>query len=275
MKTTTTTEQLSFKLEKKVDRQTTNEATSSSQQVSKAHNGQTIQCIFEGPLDLMLSLISKHKLNIQDIEISVLLEQFMKYIESLQENDIEVAGEFLEMAAHLIYIKSVSLLPKHEAEQLKKELEGALIEYELCKATAVRLREVYIGDLLFCRAPMEVEVDLTYRLPHSTVELIEASYVISDRDKLKKLPPVSSDINPAMEISYVSVFSKILYVLKTLKRLRKGGSLEIKPLFSGQTRSEKVATFMALLELSSHGRIAFSENSEHIVFQKTSKGKTK
>ena len=78
--------------------------------------------IFEGPLDLMLSLIQKHKLNIQDIEISVLLDQFMLYLDRMSEADLEIASEFLEMAARLIMIKSAALLPKEEAEQMKKEL---------------------------------------------------------------------------------------------------------------------------------------------------------
>ena len=68
--------------------------------------------VFEGPLDLLLSLISKHKLNIYDIEISLLLEQFLLYLEQMKQADIEIAGEFLEMAARLIYIKSSALLPK-------------------------------------------------------------------------------------------------------------------------------------------------------------------
>ena len=67
--------------------------------------------VFEGPLDLLLSLISKHKLNIYDIEISLLLEQFLLYLEQMKQADIEIAGEFLEMAARLIYIKSSALLP--------------------------------------------------------------------------------------------------------------------------------------------------------------------
>ena len=73
--------------------------------------------VYEGPLDLMLSLIAKHKLNIYDIEISLLLEQFLLYLDQMKEADIEIAGEFLEMAARLIYIKSAALLPKHEAER--------------------------------------------------------------------------------------------------------------------------------------------------------------
>ena len=68
----------------------------------------------EGPLDLILQLIRQHKLDIYDIEISKLLEQYMDYIQQWQETDMEIASEFLEMASRLVYIKSVSLLPKHE-----------------------------------------------------------------------------------------------------------------------------------------------------------------
>lgn len=77
--------------------------------------------VFEGPLDLLLHLISKHKLNINDIEISKLLEQYLLYIEQAKEQDLELAGEFLEMAARLIYIKTVSLLPKPEGGRRNKK----------------------------------------------------------------------------------------------------------------------------------------------------------
>ena len=82
---------------------------------------------FEGPLELLLFLISKHKLNINDIEISALLEQYLDYIERMQAADLEVASEFLEMAARLVYIKTVSLLPRQEeeGEQLRRELQGS------------------------------------------------------------------------------------------------------------------------------------------------------
>ena len=77
--------------------------------------------VFEGPLDVLLNLITKHKLNICDIEISKLLEQYLLFIEDMQRQDLEIAGEFLEMAARLIYIKTAALLPRpEEAEQMKK-----------------------------------------------------------------------------------------------------------------------------------------------------------
>ena len=98
--------------------------------------------VFEGPLDLLLHLINKHKLNINDIPIFTLVEQYIEYVRQMQESDMEVASDFLEMAARLVYIKSVSLLPVYEeAEQLKKELTGELIEYRDCKIMAGKIAE--------------------------------------------------------------------------------------------------------------------------------------
>jgi len=189
-----------------------------------------------------------------------LLEQFLNYIEKAGEHDIELAGEFLEAAAHLIYIKSVSLLPKHEAEQLKRELEGALIEYALCKATAERLKELNIGDLIYTRKTLEVEFDMTYNLFHSVNELFEAVGTVADR----KAPVHFEPPHQETKINYVSIISKIFFVLK---RIRKGGNMKIKDLFIGQGRSEQVAIFMALLELSRGGRITFSKKSDYIEFR--------
>ena len=78
---------------------------------------------YEGPLDLILALITKHQVNIWDIEITSLLEQYMAYIRARQEQDLEVASEFLEMASRLVYIKTVSLLPKYEDEEEKAKAE--------------------------------------------------------------------------------------------------------------------------------------------------------
>ena len=79
---------------------------------------------FEGPLDLLLHLIAKHKLDILDIEISELLRQYLAFIENRADQDLEVASEFLEMAARLVHIKTVMLLPRHEeeADDLKAKL---------------------------------------------------------------------------------------------------------------------------------------------------------
>ena len=76
---------------------------------------------FEGPLDLLLHLVVKHKLDINDIEISKLLEQYLLYLDQCAEHDLELAGEFLEMAARLIYIKTLALLPAPEEEEEEKK----------------------------------------------------------------------------------------------------------------------------------------------------------
>ena len=105
---------------------------------------------FEGPLDLLLHLVQKHKLNIMDIPISELLEQYTKTINEWKDQDLEVASEFLEMAARLVYIKTAMLLPKHEeAEQLRQELSGELIEYQLCKEIASRLAKNFVGGDIY------------------------------------------------------------------------------------------------------------------------------
>ena len=220
--------------------------------------------IYEGPLDLMLDLIKKHKLNIRDIEISILLEQFLLYLEKMQQADIELAGEFVEMAAYLILIKTADLLPKHEVEELKKELTGRLIEYAICKAVAERLKRHFVGDTIFVRDPMDVPVDNTYRNFHDKYELVDFySAVSSKSEKLKK--DAKQVLQPIVAQSYVSVFTKVMYVLK---KIRHGETIEVKSLYRGQTRSEQVATFLALLELSKHSRVEFSESGEYLSMMK-------
>lgn len=92
---------------------------------------------FEGPLDLLLTLIAKNKMNIYDISIHQLLEQYMAQIDAMNRENMDVASAFLEMAARLVHMKSVSLLPRQEeAEKLRMELTGQLIEYRQCKLAA-------------------------------------------------------------------------------------------------------------------------------------------
>ena len=214
--------------------------------------------VFEGPLDLMLTLIQKHKLNIRDIEISILLEQFLLYLDQMQQADIEVAGEFLEMAAHLILIKSSALLPKHEADQLKKELEGALIEYAMAKEIAEKLKLRWKGSDIFVREPLNIPTDTQYRHRHDVLELYAAVAAMSERVRIAKFNSRPISIKPIVAKSYVTVFTKIVYVLK---RLNKTGEVETESLYKGQTRSEQVATFLALLELSKHGHVIFSDDN--------------
>lgn len=219
--------------------------------------------VFEGPLDLLLHLISKHKLNINDIPIVLLVDQYMEYISDMSEQNMDIAGEFLEMAAHLVYIKTVSLLPKHEeAETMKKELEGRLIEYSLCKRAAELMQLKYIGGNITVRKPMKLEYDNTYAVIHDPEDLLKAYMGISIK---KTEEPVKQDsFNPIVKKKIVSVTSKIIYVLR---RLYTTGECSTDGLFEGVTdRSERVAVFLAILELTKSGRILLNDDNTMIKF---------
>lgn len=221
---------------------------------------------FEGPLDLLLFLISKHKLNINDIKISLLLEQYLEYIDGLEEQDFEYAGEFLEMAARLILIKTLSLLPKHEeAAEMKRELQGRLIEYSICKQAAARLRENYKGDVIYVKRPSELKIVKTYTLTHSPDDLLSAYFGISNQ-KIRNSPVQASVFRPIVSKRIVSVSSKILFVLR---RLYRNGRCDMSSLYDGMTdRSERIATFLAILELTKSGRIMLNDDNTEITFDR-------
>ena len=221
---------------------------------------------YEGPLDLILALISKHKLNIWDIEISSLLEQYMDYIRRRQEQDLEVASEFLEMASRLVYIKTVSLLPRREEEQekAKAELVGQLLEYQACKAAAALLGErAGTGFGTFVREPEPIPFDSTYRLTHPVALLARSYWEALGRGK-RHLPPQSEVFSPLVAAPVVSVSSRILHILRGLY---KKASMDLPGLFlQSRSRSEAVATFMAVLELLRAGRIRLADQDTTILF---------
>lgn len=225
---------------------------------------------FEGPLDLLLHLISKHKLNILDIEISELLRQYLAFIENREDKDLEVASEFLEMAARLVHIKTVSLLPRHEdeAEELKNRLTGELMEYQLCKLAAQRLGELAGSNRVYFRRPMKVEADYTYRLKHDASVLFDA--IQSSTGKAVRRRSVEpAAFSGIVKRRVVSVNSRIIHLMRKLYRNPECGFCA---LFADQRdRSELVATFLAVLELIKSGRITISDDGETVSFHKIKK----
>ena len=202
---------------------------------------------FEGPLDLLLHLVQNHKLNIYDIPIAQLLDQYMATINEWKNADLDVATEFLEMAARLVQIKSSMLLPKHEeAEELRRELTGELIEYQLCQEAARRLAARNVGGDLFVREPAEISPDTTYRRVHPKETLLDAYLAAAGRGR-RRLPPPVQAFSGIVSRKIVSVSSKIVYVLR---RLYKSRAVSYESLFEqAGSKSELVATFLALLEL--------------------------
>lgn len=216
--------------------------------------------VFEGPLDLMLSLISKHKLDIYDIPISSLLEQYMQQIDRMQREDMEIASEFLEMAAKLVHIKSVSLLPRQEeAEELKLELTGQLIEYKLCKEAAVLFSEQISFDR-FVREAQEIEPDLSYKNEIGAQELLSALLIAAGRHK-SHLPPKPESFSEIVSKRIVSVTSQVVSILRSLWKTKRLRYLEV---FAGkQDKSERVAAFLAVLELVKGQRVRIEGNGEN------------
>ncbi len=210
--------------------------------------------VFEGPLDLLLHLVQKNKLNIYDIPIAEVLEQYMDTIRQMQEVDMEIATEFLDMAARLVQIKSTMLLPKHEeeSEQLRRELTGELIEYQLCREIAAKLGPMHIGFDLYVREEEDVLPDYTYRRQHPPYVLCESYMRAAGRGK-RRLPPSPNAFRGIVSRKIVSVSSRIAYVLRELYRT---DTVSYRSLFvHSSSRSEMVATFLALLELIKGKRI--------------------
>ena len=219
--------------------------------------------VFEGPLDLLLTLISKNKIDIYDIQISELLDQYMEQIDNMREHQMDVASEFLTMASRLVYIKSVMLLPKYEeeAEELKKELSGQLLEYAVCREMAKKLGQIYDFDRFF-REPSPVEFDMTYNRQHPPEDIVKAYISAVGRGK-RKLPPSEQAFSGIVAHKIVSVTSKIIHLMR---RLRHGKKLEYHEIFEVcEGKSELVATFLATLELVKGKRIVIEGSGENAV----------
>lgn len=216
---------------------------------------------YEGPLDLLLNLIAKNKINIYDIQISELLEQYMEQIKLMQENQMDVASEFLTMASRLVYIKSAMLLPKYEdeAEELKKELTGQLLEYQVCREMAEKMSRIYDFDTFF-KSPSPVEFDLTYNRSHDPQDIVKGYIDAVGRGK-RKLPPPESAFSGIVQKPVISVSSKIITVMR---RLWHGKRVRYNELFTAvNQRSELVATFLAVLELVKGKRVRIDGSGEN------------
>lgn len=226
--------------------------------------------VFEGPLDLLLNLIAKNKLNIYDIPIAELLEQYMAQIHEMQAVDMDVASEFLEMAARLVHIKSVSLLPKKEEEAaLKQELTGQLLEYQQCKEASMRLRERFSLDGIV-RAQADIPADLTYKRHHKPQELLSAYLSMLGKKKPPEPQKPEDTISKLITRRVVSVASQIVFVLRSLWKKR---HVSLKELFRGKNDpSERVAAFLAVLELVKDKRLRVDGDGEDCEIKLTNGG---
>ena len=208
---------------------------------------------FEGPLELLLTLVQKHKMDLHNIPILELIDQYTRTVAADAGADPETASAFIEMAAHLVEMKSYLLLPRsEEGERMKQELTGQLIEYDQCRRMAGALRAKGEQAPVFVRRPLEVEFDNTYDLHHAPQVLADYWAVLSGRTKLRR-EPTQQQFEPLVSAPVVSVNSRVVYILR---QLIGGSARKLGQLFSRrQSRSTHVATFLALLELVRGGRV--------------------
>ncbi|MBQ2720609.1 MAG: segregation/condensation protein A [Clostridia bacterium] len=219
--------------------------------------------IFEGPLDLLLSLIEKNKIDICDIEISLLLDQYMEYLEQARMMELDLAADFLEMASTLVYIKSRTLLPKEEnedEEDPKLVLERRLAEYAKCKKAAAFLAENSLWGKVFFR---ESEPDdlpkIAKEYRYSPLKIMEAYAAVIKRLNGKR-PLSPSNFSKIIGTKFISVGTKIISLLRILI---KKTTVPFKKLFKGMdSRSEIVATFLAVLELIRSGRVDVTDSDD-------------
>lgn len=222
---------------------------------------------FEGPLDLILFLLSKNKIEIQDIPIALILDQYLAYLEQRKQMDLEVASEFITMASHLMLIKTKMLLSAAEQAEAETELDllrQSLIERrrkeameQIRKAVAVLEPRNEIGRCLFTKEPEPLKRDNTYRYQHDVLDLLRALDMIAERNA-RQLPPPTANFKGIVGKEPYPIGRKTGEVLRQLV-LR--GVERLKNLFRGnKSRSEIVATFLAVLDLCKTNSVTLEDD---------------
>ena len=229
---------------------------------------------FEGPLSLILQLLSKNKIEIRDISVSEILDQYLAYLDEMQRMDLEVASEFVQMAAYLLYIKTRTLLA---ADKEVTELEQLMSSLEQLKAKGARdavksVLEMFgamseNGKDLFTRGqePLSREAK-TYDYRHESAELLGALLSVFMRPDIK--PPAPRELAKLAP-------KRIVYGVRDksreiIERLSSRGRATLGELCAeSRSRSEVVAVFLSVLELCSMGSLIISEAGNDLVLEFT------
>ena len=199
-------------------------------------------------------------MDLHNIPILELIDQYTRTVEAAQAADPDISSSFIEMAAHLVEMKSYLLQPRStEGERMKQELTGQLIEYDQCRRMASALRAAAEATPTFVRQPMQLERDETYALNHLPQVLADCWESLMGRAPVRRMP-TQAVFEPLVTAPQVSVSSRVVYILR---RLIAGGAARMSQLFArSQSRSTNVATFLALLELVRGGRVTLGPKGE-------------
>ena len=223
---------------------------------------------FEGPLDVIFLLLSKNKIEIEDVSITAILEQYLAYLDEMKRLDMEIASEFITMASHLMLIKTKMLLSAAEAAEAQSELDQlrqSLIERQRKEAIeqiriAITALEPMndIGRCVFVKDPEPLRKDSTYRYQHDVTDMLIALDEIAQRNQ-RRLPPPTVNFKGIVGKEPYPVSRKATEVLRTLV-LR--GIERLKNLFKGnRSRSEIVATFLAILDLCKSNSVTLEDDN--------------
>ena len=215
---------------------------------------------FEGPLDLLLTLISKNKVSITDIPIAIICDQYMEYIENAQKMDLEIASEFIVMASELMLIKSRMILPHEEGTENdpRREIADALMLYQQAKLAAKELRPLYEEfSSRYVKDTDEVPPEKGLPLNLEPDMLIKALNAVMRRIKVAEAERTPKElVNPLIKRKVVSVEEKIEEICSLLE-VREEASLFFL-LKDADSRAELVARFMGILELIKIHRITIT-----------------
>ncbi len=223
---------------------------------------------FEGPLDVIFTLLSKNKIEIQDVSITAILEQYLAYLDEMKRLDMEIASEFITMASHLMLIKTKMLLSAAEQAEAESELDllrQSLIERKRKEAmeqirVAIGVLEPRneIGRCIFVKDPEPLRREKGYRYKHEPVDLLRALDTISERNN-KTLPPPTMNFKGIVGKEPYPVSKKAGEVMR---RLLLKGIERLKNLFKGnRSRSEIVATFLAVLDLCKTNSVSLEDDN--------------
>ncbi|MCM1497014.1 MAG: segregation/condensation protein A [Clostridium sp.] len=225
--------------------------------------------VFEGPLDLLLHLIEKNKVDIYDIPIVIITEQYLDYVGQMQERNMDVMSEFLVMAATLIQIKSKMLLPRdekdEEEEDPREELVRRLLEYKMYKYAALELKDMELdASRNFYKKPTIPQQVAAYREEIDPAKLVDGMTLAALNDIFKsimrrqvdKIDPIRSKFG-TIEKEEISIEDRMVQVREELRGLR---GINFRTLLESQpTRMNIIITFMSVLELMKVGAIAIRQ----------------
>lgn len=235
------------------------------------HDKKTQETDFVGPLDLILHLLSKNKIEIKDIPIAKILDQYMDWVKHRQELDLEVASEFIAMAAHLLYIKTRMLLSAQDEEALSEmeQLIASLEErqrnenYQCIKLMLPELGLLFErGSAYLPKRPEPLpETGVRYTYHHKGEDLVAAMAQILFRGK-RRLPPSPTVFRGLVGREPYPVDKK---AEELLHRLQSCQTISLRLLWQeSQSRSEVVAVFIVVLELCRTGRLGLSFEEEQV-----------